>query len=469
VEETAQASQPAPPPAGTNVLEGSILRHVLRMMGPFSLAVLALISTGIVDTIYLGRLEDPLRPNLAILALAALTFAFPLTFVGNSANIGLGAGTMSAVSRALGQGDHERARRHGAAAILMALTVMTILVSLMLLIAPKILQIAGASDDVRHMAIGYLTISLPGLVIVSIASMSNNILRASGEAALPSSIMIMAAIINIILDPFFIFGWGPFPRLELQGAALATLIGNIVGACFGFYLVFFHRKAISFAEMTWNSIKQAWRIIGEVGIPAAGTNIIVPIATFVAVAILGLTLSDVEIAAFGVASRAELISIGVIYGLSACIGAITGRNGGAGKTDRVRQTFRICFWISFIWCSFMAIIMAVFAQKIAQIFTNDPQLIEQIIPYFYIVPVTLFGYAFVFIAAAGLNAIGRPMFGLTYTIIRSLILYVGFIFIGVQMAGLTGAYIGVAAANIISGSIAIIWTMKRAPMTAKKS
>ncbi len=438
-------------------------------MGPFSLAVLALISTGIVDTIYLGRLTDPTRPNLAILALAALTFAFPLTFIGNSANIGLGAGTMSAVSRALGQGDTERARRHGAAAILMALTVMSVLVTLMLLIAPSILRFAGASEQVREMAISYLSISLPGLVIVSVASMSNNILRASGEAALPSSIMILAAIINIILDPFFIFGWGPFPRLELQGAAVATLIGNIVGASFGFYLVMFHRKAISFAEMTIGSMRRAWSIIGQVGIPAAGTNIIVPVATFAAVAILGLRLSEVEIAAFGVASRAELISIGVIYGLSACIGAITGRNGGAGKTERVRETFRICFWICFIWCSFMAIIMAVFSQQIAQIFTNDPLLIEKIVPYFYIVPVTLFGYGFVFIAAAGLNAIGRPMFGLTYTIIRSLVLYVGFIFIGVQIAGLTGAYYGVAAANIISGVIALFWTLKRAPMTAKKS
>ena len=181
------------------------------MLGPFSIAIIALISTGIVDTIYLGRLTDPTRPNLAIMALAALTFAFPLTFVGNSANIGLGAGTMSAVARALGEGDNERSKRHGAAAILLALTVMTILVAGMILLAPLVLGIAGAKGDVFDMAMSYLMISLPGLVIISIASMSNNILRASGEAILPSSIMISGAIINIVLDPFLIFGIGPFP------------------------------------------------------------------------------------------------------------------------------------------------------------------------------------------------------------------------------------------------------------------
>ena len=141
------------------------------MLGPFSIAVLALISTGIVDTIYLGRLTDPARPNLAIMALAALGVAFPITFFGNSANIGLGAGTMSAVSRALGQGDIDKAKRHAAAAILLALTVMSCLVTVMLLCSPMIIQFAGTSAEVAQMAQGYLYISLPGLVIISVASM----------------------------------------------------------------------------------------------------------------------------------------------------------------------------------------------------------------------------------------------------------------------------------------------------------
>ena len=82
---------------------------------------------------------------------------------------------------------------------------------------------------------------------------------------------------------------------------------------------------------------------------------------------------------------------------------------------------------------------------------------------------TVFAYGFVFVSAAGLNALGRPLFGLVYTIIRSLILYVGLIAIGVWTAGLVGAFAGVAVANIISGFIAIFWTLRKAPMTAKES
>ena len=161
--------------AKVDLTEGKVSGHVLRMLGPFSIAVIALISTGIVDTIYLGRLTDELRPNLGVMALAAIGFAFPLTFLGNSANIGLGAGTLSAVSRALGQGDIERSRRHGAAAILMALTVMTGLVTFMLVALPHVLTLMGAEGEIKRMATQYAIISFPGLVIISVASMSNNI------------------------------------------------------------------------------------------------------------------------------------------------------------------------------------------------------------------------------------------------------------------------------------------------------
>ena len=439
------------------------------MLGPFSIGVIALISTNLVDLFFLARLTDPDNPALAQMVIAAIGMALPISFFANSANIGLGAGTMSAVSRALGQGDFEKSRRHAAAAILLGLFAMSILVSIMLLIIPFVLSIMGQTEDVQSMARQYLFIVMPGLILVSVSSISNNILRAAGEALLPSSILIMGALINVILNPFLIYGIGPFPRMELQGAALSTFIGHGCGAAYGFYVVFFHRKAIDFAAMTFRSLRRAWIIIGQVGIPAVGTNVIVPLSTWLAFTIIGNVLSEADFSSFTIATRAELISLALLYALSACIGAITGRNGGAGKTDRVREAFRVSYLICVIWSTLMAIILAVFAYEIAHFFAPQDHLVTKAIPYFYIVPITIFAYGFVFISAAGLNAIGRPLFGLTYTIIRSLICYVGFIAIGVMTAGLNGAFIGIAAANILSGLIAIYWTLNKAPMTAKES
>lgn len=444
-----------------DLTQGRVSHHVLRMLGPFTLALLALLSAGIIDTIYLGR--------IGVEALAAIGYCAPLTFIGNSANIGLGAGTMSAVSRALGEGDVERSQRHGAAAILLALLVMSILVALGLMFMRPVLNAMGAEPEIRELAVSYMKWSLPGLVIISVASMSNNILRANGEAMLPSSIMMLGAVINIILDPFLIFGIGPFPRLEVEGAAIATFAGNVIAAFYGFFVVRYYRRAVTFAKMTAGSIGRAWGVIGQVGIPAAGTNIIVPVATALATTIISLRLGTLDVATFLVVSRAEILSVGLLYALSACIGAVTGQNGGAGLTDRVRDTFKFCYWLSFVWALFMAVIMFVFAEHVPKIFTNDPDVIEAAVPYFRIVPITIAGYGFVFVSAAGLNAIGRPLYGLTYTIIRSLILYVPLIYIGVEYWGLTGAFMGIAAANVISGLISIFWTMGRAPMTARKS
>ena len=118
----------------------------------------------------------------------------------------------------------------------------------------------------------------------------------------------------------------------------------------------------------------------------------------------------------------------------------------------------------------MAIVLAVFAHPIASLMNPDVKVVEALLDYFYIVPVTVFAYGFVFLSAAGLNALGRPKYGLIYTIIRSLVLYTLFIYIGVTVrGGLIGAFYGMAAANLISGFIAFGWTMKRVPMTAVKS
>ncbi len=440
------------------------------MLGPFAIAVIALLSANFIDMMYLGRLTSDSVANLGVIATAAIAVAGPLTFLGNSANIGLGAGTMSAISRAIGENDREKAKRRAAAAIIFGLLVMSALVTIMVLAIPYILPLLDDDQQVLEYAYLYLMISLPGLVIISVASMCNNILRADGEAILPSSIMIMGAMVNIILDPFLIFGWGPFPKMEIQGAAIATLIGNIVAAAYGFWVVFYKRKAIDFGQITVQSFKRAAKIIGSVGIPAALTNIVVPVGTVIAVAIVGNKLTTTELSAFGYSRQAEMISVGLIYALSACIGAVTGQNGGAGKTERVREAFKQSYLICFVWCGFMAVVLAVFAKPIANLMNPDADVVRALLDYFYIVPVTVFAYGFVFLSAAGLNALGRPQYGLVYTIIRSLVLYTLFIYIGVTVrGGLIGAFWGMAAANLISGFIAFSWTMKCVPMTAVKS
>jgi len=452
-----------------DLTQGPIQSHILRMLGPFSLAVIALISTGLVDSYFLGNLGGETNPKAGTIALAALGIAFPLTFIGNSANIGLGAGTMSAVSRALGEGDTARAQRFGGASILFALLVMSVLITVMMLSMPFVTKLMGAEGEVRSKALAYLAISLPGLVITAVASMCNNTLRAHGEALLPSSIMILGALLNMIIDPFLIFGWGPFPRMEVAGAALATVCGNTIAALYGLYLVKFVRRAVDFKHIRLSTIRHAWSTIASVGVPAMGTNIIVPVGTAVAVAAVARLTDEAGVAAFTLAQRLELFSVGLLYALSACIGSVTGQNGGAKLTGRVREAFTVSYRICLIWSTLMAVILALAAPWMVSKFTNDQAVIDLVVPYFYIVPITIFAYGFVFVTAAGFNALGRPKYGFIFTLFRSWVLYAPLVALGVWMYGLVGAFVGVAIANLLSGLLARYWALNRAPMTARKS
>lgn len=443
--------------AKVDLTTGSVPQHLRRMLFPFWLAILALMSAGVVDTIYLGRLSTD--------ALAAIGFCFPIVFLGNSINIGLGAGTLSAISRDMGRKNFEAAHSHGASAIVLAFLVMLLVSAVGLAFAPLIVSLMGASDEIAPLALGYLKYAMPALVFMGVGMMCNNTLRASGEAFLPSMIMISGAVLNIVIDPLLIFGIGPFPRMEVEGAALGTLISSIFTASYGLYLVIFHRKAADFKGLTKAAMLKAWKIIGRVGIPAVGTNTIVPIAAFIGITIVARSMGKAEVAALTIAGRTEMLGIALLFALSACIGAVTGQNGGAGHTSRVREAFLYSYKICIAWGVFMGVVGFLFAEQIPAIYSKDPQVIALAAPYFKIVPLSLVGYGMVFVSAAGLNGLGRPKYGLIYTIIRSFILYVPLVWLGVMVAQLTGVYIGMAIANIISGVIAYFYTIKRVSMT----
>lgn len=443
--------------AQVDLTQGSVSGHILRMLAPFWVAILALMSAGVVDTIYLGRLSTN--------ALAAVGFCFPIMFIGNSINIGLGAGVISAVSRDIGKKRFNEARAHGASAILLSLALLSAYVIMCYFVLHPVLRLMGITAEILPLSAGYLKIALPSLIFTGIGMICNNTLRAGGEAVLPSTIMISGAILNVIIDPFLIFGLGPFPKMGVEGAALATLISAVFTAGYGLFLANFHRKALSFVGLGKARILEAWRIIGKVGVPAMGSNIIVPISTFVIITIIARTIGTLAVAAATVTGRVEMLAICLLYALSACIGANTGQNGGAGLSARVREAFTVSYILCLIWAIICAIGLALFTDPILGIFTKDTEVVELARSYFYIVPITFAGYGAVFVSAAGLNGLGRPIEGLVYTIIRSIILAIPLVWIGAEMFGLRGVYMAMAITNIIAGGIAYFYTRYRVPMT----
>src|SRR5262249_26454303 len=155
-----------------------------------------------------------------------------------------------------------------------------------------------------------------------------------------------AALVNAVLDPIFIFGWGPIPRLEVTGAACATVLANIVAATAVMWVVVAREKLLALEPVSWPVLRHHSQEILKVGVPAMISNMLNPLALTVVVASLARFGPDV-VAGYGAATRIEGVAVIPLFALSAAMGPVAGQNNGAKRPDRVREAFRSAFMISF--------------------------------------------------------------------------------------------------------------------------
>ena len=203
----------------------------------------------------------------------------------------------------------------------------------------------------------------------------------------------------------------------------------------------------------------------RVGAPAAGSNMINPVAMAIAFAAMA-RFGEGAVAGFGVASRVEAFAIIPLFALSASIGPVTGQNGGAGLTDRVRRAFRDCFIFCAGWSLVMALVLAALAVPLAAVFLPSEAARETARLYWWIVPVTVMGYGVAMVASAGFNGLGRPLYGVALNVLRGFALIVPLTWIGGTLAGPAGVIGGLAAANALTAVIAWVYVMGFAPLDA---
>jgi putative MATE family efflux protein len=433
--------------------EGVILRHLLRFIVPMSLGLSAMMLNGLIDAFWLGRLSTD--------ALAAVSFVFPIIFAVMSVSIGLSAGAVAAISRVAASGDSERVRRLAADAMLLG-ALLVVCVSIAGVLASRLIfATMGAEGAILDNAATFGRIWFVGNICVVVPALGNAMLRAVGEAVLPSLLMTLAAVVNMAIDPILIFGLGPAPRLEVAGAAIATVLANAVAAVAVIWVVVFRERIIAFSLPEREVMLRHWREILHVGLPAMGSNMLNPLALAFVVASLA-RFGPAVVAGYGAAARVETFSVIPLLALSAAMGPMTGQNNAAGRIDRVRESFRSAFRICAAWAVGVAVILALAAPLLATAFSTNPETQAAMRSYLWITPISVWGYGFVIAAAAGFNGISKPAPGLAMTFGRSVVLLASFAWIGGTLFGPLGAFAGVAAANVVAGLAASGWTLLRA-------
>ncbi|KAA3629931.1 MAG: MATE family efflux transporter, partial [Proteobacteria bacterium] len=303
-----------------SLTEGDVRSHLVRLTVPMIWGILAMMSLNVVDTWFVAQLGKD--------ELAAMSFTFPVVMVLVSLGIGLMAGTSSVIARVVGRGDWPRVQRLTTDALLLAALCAVILSVVGLLLLEPIFRLLGAGDDLMPLIRDYMTVWFAGYVVFLVPMAGVGAIRAVGEARLQSYIMLVASLVNLVLDPLLIFGLLGFPALGMTGAALATVLARASSLALGFYVLHHKKEMMALSLPTRVELIDSWRAVGHVGLPAAGTNVIIPLATGALVAMVS-KFGPEAVAGYGAASRLEALALVVFFARSSIIGPFVGQNLGA--------------------------------------------------------------------------------------------------------------------------------------------
>lgn len=428
--------------------EGPVGRHLIDMTVPVLFGISTMMAQGLIDTWFLGQVGDR--------ELAAFGFGFPVLMIVTSVAIGLAAGTSSVVARAIGAGDHRRARRLATDSLFLGFLITLVICAIGILTINPMFRLLGAPEDMLPMIRSFMTILYSGVPFVVVGMIGMASMRATGDTRLPSMLMVMAAILNVALDPILIFGVGPIPAMGLDGAATAALIARATIFVGTIYLMRFRLDMLSFNKPDPVELRKSWRDILHVGIPAAGTNAIVPLGAVLVTAMIARLGTD-AVAGFGVATRIEAMMLVIFYAMSSIIGPFVGQNFAAGRERRILRALWLCTLFCLASGMVIAGILALLSDVLPRLFSDSEAVMEVTKLFLWIVPISYGTYGMVMVMNASFNGLGKPMPAVWISVARILVLYVPLAFIGLKLYGVVGIFAAYAIANIVSGIGAYAW------------
>ncbi|MFC1690264.1 MATE family efflux transporter, partial [Pseudomonadota bacterium] len=421
---------------------GPVAANLRRQGIPFALGLVAIFSFEVADLFFISRLGDA--------PLAAVSFTMPVIWLIYGIGIGFEAGAASCVSRAIGRRDQKSARRLTTDTVVLGVLVATALCLIGLASINPVYSLLGATPELmplirEYMSVWYWVAPLDIALWISLAS-----IRARGNTLLESKVITAAALLNLVLDPILIFGLFGAPRLEVQGAALATLIAT--GSVLLFTLVYLHSRLKVYANpiAPLKTILQSWGHMLHIGIPAMMTNAIIPISSGIVVAMVATYGVD-AVAGFGIAMRIEPMFLIPFYALSAVSSPFFGQNFGSnqfGRLDEARRVItRFCLGFGFA----LGIVLIFIAKPLTGLFSQSESIQMVAVHYLWIVALSYGAYGLVMSVNASFNGMGRPVPGVVISTCRVIIVFLPLALIGKSLFGMPGLFAATTISNLLLG------------------
>ncbi len=417
---------------------------VRKLAIPIMISMLLTASYNIVDGIWVAGLGQA--------AIAGIGFVTPIFMVLNGFSVGLGNGATSSISRSVGAKNRERASKAAAHSLLIFLVASIVLTVTLLIIQESLLKTYGASGQSLTEAIKYGTPLFLGLFAFMFANGGSGILRGEGDMKRAMYAMIVSVALNFILDPIFIY----VLNLGSAGASLATIVSSLGAAIVIIYWILI--KKDTYVNVTFKGFKfdsEIARDILKVGIPASLDMFVMSIAMSFYLMFISSVGGEYGIAAFTSGQRLYLFGIMPLTAIASAVAAVSGSAFGARNWDYLSRTHTYGTKFAMMVSVVILIILVIFAPQLSMIFAYTPETAPLIPEITNFLRIASFGLLLVGIGMPSsffYQGIGRGTTSLAWTIIRELILTVGFTYLfGIVLNwGLTGIWVGLAIGRIIA-------------------
>jgi putative MATE family efflux protein len=347
--------------------QGSLRAAIVLLAIPMILELSLESVFAVVDMYFVSHLPNA-KNAMATVGLTESVIALVYTIA-----IGLSTGATAVVARRIGEKNPEAASHAGAQAILISLIVIVVLSIAGAVFAEDILRIMGAKPEVVKEGTIYTRIMMGGSAVIILLFLINGIFRGAGDASMAMYSLWIASIINIILCPMLINGWGPFPALGLKGAAIATTIGRGTGVLYQCYHLFWGKRSIKLNKSHFKWDMPVIKTLFEVAWPATAQFFIQSGSWIILAWLVSHTGSTDASAGYQVAIRNVVFFILPAWGLSNAAATLVGQNLGAQQPWRAEQSVLLTTKYNAIFMAFVMGLFLFFASPIIRIFTNEAE------------------------------------------------------------------------------------------------
>ncbi len=432
-----------------DLTEGNTVRNIWALALPLMLANLLQTAFNVVDMIWVGRLGAE--------AIAAVAMAGVLIFVIMTFLIGIATGTLAMVARFIGAKNQSAAENAAMQSLIIGALLSVVLAILGSIFVRPILQILGAQGIILQLGTDYLRIILTGALVMVYLFLTGAIFRASGDTLTPMLIMAGGVILNAILDPLMIFGIG-FPRMGVQGAALATVLSRGLAALAGLYILFQGYSRVRVHLYKFQLDTKTMAKIMKLGLPNSLQMALRSIVGLVLMAIVA-RYGSYAVAAYGIGLRMFSVVLMPGFALASSAATLVGQNLGAKKFLRARICARQAAGFNALLMGLVGVLFFIFSPNLISIFHTNPNIVRLGSDY---LKITSFSYIFV---AQGL-VLGRSLMGAGDTLSPMLISLLALLGIQIPLAillparfhiGISGVWWAILASSVLQGLLTRFW------------